>query len=94
MLKEGEAEQQGRMTNLSGGGMAVRTAKPLKHKALVDFAFELSLGVRVSGRGQVAWVSAEGMAGIMLQTLRGNGREQLDSWLTRREQLKEKSGGA
>ena len=26
-LKEGEGEQQGRMTNLSGGGMAVRTAK-------------------------------------------------------------------
>src|SRR2546429_5543742 len=29
-LKAGEAEQQARMTNLSGGGMAVRTVKPLK----------------------------------------------------------------
>ena len=93
-LKEGEVEQQGRMTNLSGGGMAVRTAKPLKHRALVNFAFELSLGVRVTGRGQVAWVSAEGMAGIMLQTVRGKGREQLDSWLARREQLTEKNGEA
>jgi hypothetical protein len=89
-LKEGEEEQQGRMTNLSGGGMAVRTAKALKHGAVVDFAFELSLGVRLSGKGQVAWVSGEGMAGILLQTLRGRGREQLDAWLAGRERLAEK----
>ena len=89
-LNDGVAEQQGRMTNLSGGGMAVRTAKPLKHSAAVDFAFELSLGVRVSGKGQVAWVNAEGMAGIILQTLRGKGKEQLDAWLAAREKMGEK----
>ena len=86
-LNDGVTEQQGRMTNLSGGGMAVRTAKALKHSAPVDFAFELSLGVRVSGKGQVAWVNAEGMAGIIVQTLRGKGREQLDAWLAVREQV-------
>lgn len=89
-LNDGMAEQQGRMTNLSGGGMAVRTAKALKHSASVDFAFELSLGVRVSGKGQVAWVNAEGMSGIVLQTLRGKGREQLDAWLAARERAAEK----
>jgi CheY-like chemotaxis protein len=66
-LKDGEGEHQGRMTNLSGGGMAVRTAKALKHGAVVDFVFELSLGVRVSGKGQVAWVSGDGMVGVLLQ---------------------------
>lgn len=90
-LNDGVAEQQGRMTNLSGGGMAVRTAKPLKHSAAVDFAFELSLGVRVSGKGQVAWVNADGLAGIILQTLRGKGKEQLDAWLAVRERAAEKS---
>lgn len=92
MLKSGETEQQGRMTNLSGGGMAVRTAKPLKHGVVLDFAFELSLGVHLSGKGQVAWVSAEGMAGILLQTLRGKGREQLDTWLVGRERMAGKQG--
>lgn len=86
-LQEGALEQQARITNLSGGGMAVRSAKPLKHGAAMDFTFELSLGVRISGRGQVAWMNSEGMAGIMLQTLRGKGGEQLDAWLAAREKL-------
>lgn len=90
VLKNGEFEQHGRMTNLSGGGMAVRTAKALKHAAVVDFEFELSLGARVSGKGQVAWTNAEGMAGIGIQTLRGKGKEHLDRWLAARERIAEK----
>lgn len=86
-LKEAEAEQQARMTNLSGGGMAVRTSKPLKHGTIVDFVFDLSMGVQLHGKGQVAWVSSDGQAGILMQTLRGKGNEQLDSWLVAREQL-------
>ncbi|PYT99277.1 MAG: hypothetical protein DMG38_12395 [Acidobacteria bacterium] len=86
-LKEGEFEQQARITNLSGGGMAVRTAKPLKHGAVLDLTFELSMGLRISARGQVAWVNPEGMAEITLQTLRGKGSEQLDTWLAAREKL-------
>jgi CheY-like chemotaxis protein len=87
-LKEGVAEQQARITNLSGGGLAVRTVKPLKQGAVLDFTFELSMGARISGRGQVAWVNSEGMAGIILQTLRGKGSEQLDAWLASQEQLR------
>ena len=86
-LKEGEVEQQARITNLSGGGMAIRTLRPLKYGAVLDFAFELSMGVRISARGQVAWVNSEGMAGVVLQTLRGKGSEQLEAWLAAREQL-------
>lgn len=91
-LKDGELEQQARITNLSGGGLAVRTLKSLKHGAVLDLAFELSLGVRISARGQVAWVNSEGMAGITLQTLRGKGRVQLDAWLAAREKLDAKEG--
>jgi CheY-like chemotaxis protein len=86
-LKEGELELQARITNLSGGGLAVRTLRPLKHGGILDFTFELSMGVRISARGQVAWVNTEGMAGIMLQTLRGKGSEQLEAWLAAREKL-------
>ena len=89
VLKGGEAEQHARMTNLSEGGMAVRTVKALKHASVVDFEFELSMQGSVSGKGHVAWVNTEGMAGIILQTFRGTGREQLEMWLTAQEQLGE-----
>lgn len=87
-LQEGAAEQPARITNLSGSGMAVRTVKPLKQGAVLDFTFELSMGARISARGQVAWVNSEGMAGIILQTVRGKGSELLDTWLEAREQLR------
>lgn len=87
-LKEGVAEQQARIANLSGGGMAVHTVRPLKQGAVLDFAFELSMGARISARGLVAWVNSEGMAGIILQTVRGKGGELLENWLISREQLR------
>jgi hypothetical protein len=43
--------------------------------------------VDISGRGQVAWTSSEGMAGILFQTLHGMGRGYLGAWLGGREQL-------
>jgi response regulator RpfG family c-di-GMP phosphodiesterase len=87
ILKDGAAEQHARMTDLSEGGMAVRATKALKHSTVIDFAFELSLGERVSGKGQVAWINSEGLAGIALQIFHGKGREHLEAWLTSQEQL-------
>ncbi len=87
ILNDGEAEQHARMTNLSEGGMAVRTAKALKHTSATDFAFDLPTGASVSGRGQVAWTNTEGIAGIILQNFRGSGREHLEVWLRAQEQL-------
>jgi response regulator RpfG family c-di-GMP phosphodiesterase len=93
MLKDGEVELQARMTNLSGGGLAIRSAKPLKHAAVLDFEFELTMGARVSGKGQVAWTNAEGMAGINIETLRGKGKEHLEAWLAAKERAAEKGSG-
>jgi len=87
VLKDGEVDQHARMTDLSEGGMAVRTAKTLRHSSVIDFEFDLSLGASVSGKGHVAWINTEGMAGIILQTFRGMGREQLEAWLAAQEQL-------
>lgn len=90
LLKEGEVGQLARMTNLSEGGMAVHTAKPLRHSSVVDFEFEFSFGVTVKGKGQVAWINTEGMAGIILQTFHANGKEHLEAWLTAQEHLSSK----
>lgn len=87
LLREGETEQRARMTNLSEGGMAVHTVKPLKHAAVVHFKFALPGGMAIEGKGQVAWINAEGLAGIAAQTFQGQGKEQLESWLMAREQL-------
>jgi len=87
LLKDAEGEQRARMANLSESGMAVRPTKELKHSSMIDFEFEVSFGAIVSGRGQVAWTSKEGMAGILIHTFHGKGREQLEAWLAAREQL-------
>jgi ActR/RegA family two-component response regulator len=87
VLKDGTVEQHARMTDLSEGGMAVRTSKPLKHSSVVDFSFDLSQGSSVSGKGHVAWINSEGVAGVVLQIFHGKGREHLEAWLTAQEQL-------
>lgn len=91
-LREGEAEQQARVINLSEGGMAVRGGKGLKYEAGVEFAFELGFGVEIRGKGMVAWTSSEGMAGILFQSLHGMGRGNLASWVAAREQLGLRAG--
>ena len=87
LLKDGEVEQHARMTNLSEGGMAVRTAKGLGHTSVIDFEFDLPQGASVRGKGHVAWMNTEGMAGIILQIFHGKGQEYLETWLTTQEQL-------
>jgi len=87
LLKEGTAEQRARMTNLSEGGMAVRTVKAPTRGANVEVSFALPLGVHLKGKGQVAWVNAEGIAGIAIQAFEGKGKEYLESWLTAQEEI-------
>jgi ActR/RegA family two-component response regulator len=87
LLKEGAVEQRARMTNLSEGGMAVRTVKPLNKGATVEVAFALPLGVSLKGKGQVAWMNAEGVAGITIQAFEAKGKEYLESWLTAQEEI-------
>ena len=87
VLKDGNGEQRSRLTNLSEQGMALRVTKPLKHSSVVEFAFELSFGVSIGGKGLVAWTNTGGMAGILVQAFHGKGREFLETWITTQEQL-------
>jgi DNA-binding NarL/FixJ family response regulator len=84
-LKEGEAQQRARITNLSEGGMAVHTIKPLSRAATVDFEFQLPLGMAIKGKGHVAWSNSEGVAGIAIQTFETKAKEYLESWLAAQE---------
>jgi CheY-like chemotaxis protein len=87
LLKDERGQQRAKMINLSEGGMAVRTATPLKHSSLVEFAFDLSFGTDLTGKGQVAWTNSEGMAGIIIRFFHGTGQAQLKAWLDAREKL-------
>jgi DNA-binding response OmpR family regulator len=87
LLRDAGGEQRARTINLSEGGIAVRTTRALKHSSMIDFEFELPFGTAVSGRGQIAWTNQEGMAGILVHLFHGKGREQLEAWLSSREQL-------
>lgn len=91
-LNDGGVEQHLRMTDVSENGMAIRTVKPLKKSSMVEFKFELSFGLHISGKGLVAWTNTEGAAGISLQTFRGKGREHLEAWIEARERLGAKGG--
>jgi DNA-binding response OmpR family regulator len=86
-VKHGEIQRHARMTDLSEGGMAIHTAETLTNSSLVEFAFDLNFGPMLSGRGQVAWTNAGGMAGIQFHNFHGEGRKQLEIWLTARERL-------
>jgi CheY-like chemotaxis protein len=94
LLKDEHGQQHGKMTDLSEGGMAVRTATTLKQSSPVEFAFDLSLGASLTGKGQVAWTNMEGMAGIIFRFFHGAGQNQLGSWLNAREQLAPKNSPA
>ena len=87
LLKDEDSQQHAKITDLSDGGMAVRTARPLKHSSLVEFEFDLSFGTNLTGKGQVAWTNTEGAAGIIFRLFRGTGQVQLKAWLDARGQL-------
>jgi ActR/RegA family two-component response regulator len=94
LLKDEHGQQHGKITNLSEGGLTVRTATSLKHSALVEFAFDLSFGTTLTGKGQVAWVNTEGMAGVIFRFFHGTGQDQVKAWLDAREQPAPKSSPA
>lgn len=91
-LVAGGVEQRAKMTNLSEGGMALRLGKPLEHRSIVEFTFELSSGATIRGKGLTAWANNDGLIGVKFQFLHGDGASRLQEWLNARLDISSRNG--
>ena len=74
-------------TNLSEGGMAVRTLAKLPKETPVSLRFTLpQTNVTLELKGQVAWVDGSRQAGVRFVEVPQSSQYQLDRWLTERLQ--------
>ncbi len=84
-LKVGGAEVRATMSNLSEGGMAVWCLSEKRTGSDVNFSFELPFGGPIHGKGEVAWINAEGLIGIKFHILHESAYAHLSQWVKRRE---------
>jgi len=84
VIKRRDNEQKAITANISRGGMAIRCNDTYEPGAAVQFAFDLPVG-EVSGRGEVAWSSAQGFMGIKFFLLGDREKKSLSTWLDQRE---------
>jgi DNA-binding response OmpR family regulator len=84
-LKSGGNEARATMSNLSEGGMAVWCLSEKQTGSDVSFSFEIPFGGLIQGKGEVAWVNAEGLIGIKFHILQDNAYLHLSKWIRRRE---------
>ncbi|HUK87582.1 MAG TPA: response regulator [Terriglobales bacterium] len=85
VLIDGGKEILANTSNLSEGGMAVHTRGHGNPPAVVNFKFELpGTGRSISGKGEVVWADAQGMAGIRFRTLAEGCQAVLEQWLNSR----------
>jgi len=80
-VKSESVEQRGMMATLGSGGMSLDVLQPVEHKSVIDFTFETPSGIRINGKGLVAWVQSEGRIGVKFQFIRGEGHNHLQAWL-------------
>lgn len=83
-LKTTSKETKVTMSNLSEGGMALWCLEPHQLGATVGFSFELPFGGSIQGKGEVAWVSSEGLVGVKFHHLAESAYKHLLAWLNRR----------
>jgi uncharacterized protein (TIGR02266 family) len=74
-------------TNVSEGGMAIRTLAKLPKETPVSLRFTLpQTNVTLELKGQVAWVDGSRQAGVRFVEVPQSSQYQLDKWLTERLQ--------
>ena len=72
-------------TNLSEGGMAIRTASTLLKDTQAELRFTLpASNISLELKGQVAWNDGTGRVGIRFVQVPQSSQYQLDKWLTER----------
>ena len=78
-------EAESTMSNLSEGGMAIWSLHYHPPGSSIQFEFELPFGPRIQGKGEVAWTSPEGLAGVKFHILPDQIYTHLSEWMTLRE---------
>ena len=74
-------------TNISEGGMAIRTVGKLPKDAQAQFRFTLpDINLSLELKGQVAWADGTGHAGIRFVDVPQSAQYQLEKWLNDRLQ--------
>lgn len=74
-----------KVTNVSGGGMAVALAEQISSNSMVDVRFELpGITEMVEAKGEFAWSDGEGHAGIRFVYVSIDSKRWLGKWLSER----------
>jgi len=72
-------------TNISWGGMAVRSPIPLKHGSTFELTFQLpGTSTPLESKAELAWTSPDGMAGLTFVDLHPAVKKELQQWLLTR----------
>jgi DNA-binding response OmpR family regulator len=83
IILSGSQEFAATTTNVSEGGMAIRSFTKLQKAARLECRFTLpQASVSLELKGEVAWVDASGRAGIRFLEVPQSAQYQLDQWLT------------
>jgi len=69
-------------TNVSIGGMGVRSAEPLQSAASVHVRLQLPAGELFESLGEVVWADQQGRAGIHFRDVAPLFQTRLEQWLT------------
>lgn len=85
VLTAGPREIVAHSTNVSEGGLAIRTAEAANLSGAVGFKFELpETGRTITGEGEVVWTEAQGMVGVRFRSLVDGAQQNLEQWLRSR----------
>src|SRR5215470_3794140 len=86
VLRRQEQEQKAITANISRGGMAVRCQQVYEPGSPIQFTFDVP-GVKIDGRGEVAWANTDGFMGIKFYLLGEQNKKALSTWLDKQGTL-------
>jgi transcriptional regulator with GAF, ATPase, and Fis domain len=68
--------------NVSSGGLAIRSSKPLAHGSKMDIAFSLpGTPSPIEAKARLAWTAPEGLAGLSIVEIHPALQRELQQWL-------------
>ncbi len=81
-LDEGGEPVEGVTANVSSGGVAVKSATPLKHGSTFEMSFTLpGSSAPIEAKAKLAWTSPGGLAGLSFVEIHPAVQKELQNWL-------------